>query len=89
MNAAATQLGSADKATTIERGKVDWLPVEEIAAFYASFAEDNEKLRAAYLPDRTTPLFPPFVMPTGNAVPAVYEGMPTARFASIAAELLL
>ncbi len=82
-------LDKADRATKIERGKVDWLPIEEIAAFYASFAETNERLRAEYLPARTTPLFPPFVMPTGAAVPAVYQGMSAAQFANIAAELLL
>lgn len=82
-------LDKADRATKIERGKVDWLPIEEIAAFYASFAEANEKLRAQYLPARTTPIFPAFVMPTGDDVPAVYQGMSAAQFANIAAELLL
>jgi hypothetical protein len=82
-------LDKADKATKVERGKVDWLPVEEMAAFYASFEETNERLRAEYLPARPAPLFPPFVMPTGDAVPAVYEGMSASRFAYIAAELLL
>lgn len=80
-----------DKAevTKIERGKVDWLPVEEMAAFYDSFAELNEKLRAEYLPDRPPPLFPPFVVPTGTDVPEVYGGMSANRLAHLVAELLL
>ncbi|MBN9021770.1 MAG: hypothetical protein J0H08_06705, partial [Rhizobiales bacterium] len=82
-------LDKADKATRIERGKLDWLPVEQIAAFYASFAEANDRLRAEFLPNRTAPLFPPFIMPVGDAVPKVYEGMSASQFAGIAAELLL
>lgn len=82
-------LDKAERATSIERGKVDWLPVDEMAAFYESFAETNEKLRAAYLSTRPAPLFPPYARPAADAVPAVYEGMSANRFASIAAELLL
>ena len=82
-------LDKAEKAQSISRGKVDWLPVDEMAAFYESFAETNERLRAAYLPSRPAPLFPAFVRPTGDAVPEVYDGMSASRFANIAAELLL
>ena len=82
-------LDKAEKAQSISRGKVDWLPVDEMAAFYDSFAETNERLRAAYLPARPAPLFPAFVRPTGDAVPEVYDGMSASRFANIAAELLL
>ncbi len=73
----------------IEQGKVDWLSVEEMAAFYDSFAEENEKLRKDYLPGRPPPLFPPFVMPTGTDVPEVYGGMSANRLAHLVAELLL
>lgn len=82
-------LEKADQATKIERGKVDWLPVEEMAAFYNSFAEENEKLRLEYLPGRPPPLFPPFVIPTGTDAPEVYGGMPANRFAHLVADLLL
>ena len=82
-------LDKADKATKIERGKVDWLSVEEMADFYNSFAEENQKLRAEYLPGRSSPLFPPFVMPTGTDVPEVYGGMSANRLAHLVAELLL
>ena len=69
--------------------KVDWLSVEEMAAFYDSFAEQNEKLRAEFLPGRPPPLFPPFVTPTGADVPEVYGGMSANRLAHLVAELLL
>jgi hypothetical protein len=82
-------LDRADRATKIERGKVDWLPVEEMAAFYDSFAEENEKLRKEYLPGRPLPLFPAFVIPTGTDVPEVYGGMSANRLAHLVAELLL
>ncbi len=82
-------LDNADTATKIERGKVDWLSVEEIAAFYNSFAEENEKLRAEYLPGRPPPLFPPFVAPAGADAPEVYGGMSAHRVAQLVAELLL
>jgi len=82
-------LDRAADLTKIERGKVDWLPVETMAAFYESFAEENEKLRARYLPNRPGPLFPPFVAPSGDAVPEVYDGMSANRFAHVVAELLL
>lgn len=82
-------LDKADKATKIERGKVDWLAAEEMAAFYDSFAGQNEKLRAEYLPGRAGPLFPPYVAPTGSDVPEVYGGMSANRLAHLVAELLL
>jgi hypothetical protein len=82
-------LDKADTATKIERGKVDWLSVEEMAAFYDSFAEENEKLRADYLPGRPPPLFPPFVTSAEADVTEVYGGMSANRFAHLVAELLL
>ena len=82
-------LDKANKATKIEPGKVDWLSVDEIAAFYDSFAEENEKLRAEYLPGRPPPLFPPFVAPAGTDAPEVYGGMSAQRLAQLVAELLL
>ncbi len=82
-------LDKAGRVSDARRGKVDWLPVEKMAAFYASFAESNDRLRAEFLPARTTPLFPPFAMPDGDAVPAVYDGMSAQRFAQLTAELLL
>lgn len=82
-------LDKAERAKSIERGKLDWLSVDEMAAFYESFGETNERLRAAYLPARPAPLFPPYARPATDAVPAVYEGMSASRFANIAAELLL
>jgi hypothetical protein len=85
----AKLLDNADTATKIERGKVDWLSVEEIVAFYGSFAEENEKLRAEYLPGRPPPLFPPLVAPAGADAPEVYGGMSAHRVAQLVAELLL
>lgn len=82
-------LDKAERAKSIERGKLDWLSVDEMVAFYESFGETNERLRAAYLPARPAPLFPPYARPATDAVPAVYEGMSASRFANIAAELLL
>ncbi|HET7717205.1 MAG TPA: hypothetical protein VFK86_16400 [Bauldia sp.] len=80
-------LDNADRVTETAPGSVDWLPVEEMAAFYESFAAENERLRSEFLPGRPPPLFPPFVAPAEP--PAVYEGMSTRRFAHLAAELLL
>jgi len=80
-------LDKADRVSKIERGRVDWLPVDEMELFYSSFAEENEKLRAEYLPGRSTALFPPFVMPAEP--PEVYGGMSANRFAHVVAELLL
>ena len=85
----AKLLDNADTATKIERGKVDWLSVEDIAAFYDSFAEENEKLRTEYLPGRPPPLFPPLVAPAGADAPEVYGGMSAHRVAQLVAELLL
>jgi hypothetical protein len=82
-------LDRAGDLTKVESGKVDWLPVEAMAAFYESFAEENEKLRARYLPNRPGSLFPPFVAPSGDAEPEVYDGMSANRFAHVVAELLL
>jgi len=82
-------LDRAEQATKIEPGKVDWLSAEEMAAFYDSFAEENEKLRKEYLPGRSPPLFPAVATPSGVDGPEVYGGMSANRLAYLVAELLL
>lgn len=82
-------LDRASEVSEIQSGKVDWLPTAEIAAFYQSFTEENERLRREFLPDHPPPLFPPFVAPAGGDAPKVYGGMTAYRFANLVAELLL
>jgi hypothetical protein len=82
-------LNKAAEASKVERGKVDWLPAEEIADFYNSFAAENERLRAEFRSDLEPPLFPPFAPPLNGEGPAVYDGMSANRFAHLVVELLL
>ncbi len=82
-------LNKAGAASKIERGTVDWLPAEETASFYDSFAEENERLRAEFAPKLPAPLFPPLVPAPGSKAPEVYGGMSATRFAHLVVELLL
>jgi len=63
----------------------DWIPAEEMADFYASFADSNEQLRRLYASDHPAPLFPPFeIKPLQE-----YHGMSVDRFAQLTAAILL
>ena len=75
----------ADKQSSDGQENVDWIPVEEIAGFYASFLDMNEQLRRDYVSDHPAPLFPP--IEPGQL--QIYSGLSVDRFAQITASILL
>jgi hypothetical protein len=76
----------AERRSVGERGKVDWLPASEMAAFVTSYDESNERLRRAFASDHPAPLFPP----AEEGTPAYqYAGMTLERFAQLTSEIFL
>jgi hypothetical protein len=67
--------------------EVDWISRQEMEAFFASFDEENEKLRRDFVSDRSSPLFPSL-----EAAPikdkGEYNGMSARRFAELTVEIL-
>jgi len=75
----------ADKQSSDRRETEDWIPAEEMAAFYASFLDRNEQLRRDYVRDHPAPLFPPIEARQLQ----IYRGMSVSRFAQLTAAILL
>jgi hypothetical protein len=70
------------------RNHVDWVSRPDMEAFYASFDEENERLRRDFMSDRPPPVFPSLA-----TVPIEdneeYKGMSARRFAELTAEIVL
>ncbi len=67
--------------------EVDWISRAEMEAFFASFDEENERLRRDFVGDRSSSLFPSL-----ETVPikekGEYKGMSARRFAELTVEIL-
>lgn len=67
--------------------EVDWISRAEMEAFFASFDEENERLRRDFVSDRSSPLFPSLeIAPIKDK--EEYKGMSARRFAELTVEIL-